>query len=514
MLKKAPLYPLFFALYPAAALLAQNISQVDASAALRPLAFSLLGSVLLYLLMGLVLRRWERAAALTLLAQVAFFSYGHLLHAVRGLSGLGTLIGRNVFLVPLLALLVLSAAWGLLRSRRDLRTWTPVLNLVTAALLLFVGLQLGWFYLRQATAQRPSVSADALHLPTGRAPDVYLIVLDSYARSDVLQQDLDEDNRAFVEELKKLGFQVPSCSRSNYNNTIYSLTAMLNLNYLDQLSVPAEQLVRSEDGLIPLFKHNRVKDLLEQAGYKTVAFQSGYAFLDWWDSRWFFYPDRQALLTQRLQPFETLFLKTTAFSLAIDYQMKFAAQPSAQASVHPYQDHIQLERFILNKLSNINAIAGPKFVYAHLAIPHRPLVFAADGSPLTDVGYFTDGDPVDWEHFRSGYTNQVEFVNSQILPIVRNILDTSTTPPVIVVMGDHGYYWGDTHYENLLALYLPPSPNQPALAANMTNVNVFRRIFSQVFGMDLPQLPDQSLQLDPQTAQFQTVPETLTCPNP
>jgi len=67
-------------------------------------------------------------------------------------------------------------------------------------------------------------------------PDVYIIILDAYLRSDVLKTTFNLDNGAFIETLTKMGFYVPSCSMSNYAYTPLSMASFLNMEYVQNLS--------------------------------------------------------------------------------------------------------------------------------------------------------------------------------------------------------------------------------------------------------------------------------------
>src|SRR5215203_5013861 len=72
-----PWYPLVLAMYPALALLSSNIGQVKLSAGWRSLLVSVLLVGLLFGLCYLILRNSYRAAFLSTLLMVLFFSYGH-----------------------------------------------------------------------------------------------------------------------------------------------------------------------------------------------------------------------------------------------------------------------------------------------------------------------------------------------------------------------------------------------------------------------------------------------------
>jgi hypothetical protein len=135
---------------------------------------------------------------------------------------------------------------------------------------------------------------------------------------------------------------------------------------------------------------------------------------------------------------------------------------------------------------------GPKFVFAHVLLPHVPLVFRADGSITTDDRYFreTFDQPTSNEYLIDGYKNQVEYINQRMLSIVEAIIKNSARPPVIIIQGDHGLLYYD-HFPILNAYYLPEGGSQK-LYPSITPVNSFAVVFNQYFGAQLSLLPDNS----------------------
>src|SRR3970282_1068515 len=71
--------------------------------------------------------------------------------------------------------------------------------------------------------------------PRGDSPDIYYIILDGYARDDILRKFYQLDNRDFLDRLGELGFYVAGCAQSNYAQTQLSLASSLNFAYLDSL---------------------------------------------------------------------------------------------------------------------------------------------------------------------------------------------------------------------------------------------------------------------------------------
>jgi hypothetical protein len=145
----------------------------------------------------------------------------------------------------------------------------------------------------------------------------------------------------------------------------------------------------------------------------------------------------------------------------------------------------------LDKLKSIPDKPGHQFVFAHLVIPHPPYSFGPNGEAIS----FNDGAPV--EERIKAYTDQVLFINHEILEVVDAILSKSEPPPVIIIQGDHGplpdiAFSGDEKMPILNAYYLPGTEAQKNLYPSITPVNTFRVILNSYFDQNLPLLNDVS----------------------
>jgi hypothetical protein len=174
------------------------------------------------------------------LSSLLIFSYGHVYNLFEMQPGWLSALGRHRVLAPLWIMLAAAGSWFLLRRLKDTRQVTRSLNaaaLVMAALPLA---QLAWYQWQSLQAREQPldlpVDLSALRLPPDQPPpDVYYIILDGYARGDVLSKTMGFDNTPFLSELQRLGFIVTLCSQSNYAQTELSLASSLNLVYLDRL---------------------------------------------------------------------------------------------------------------------------------------------------------------------------------------------------------------------------------------------------------------------------------------
>ena len=491
---RLPLHPLFFAAFPVLSLLAHNLVEVETDSGVRALIVSLAVAAAATAVLGLLLRRdWTSAAVWVTCALILFFSYGQIYAALKSTVVLGVTLGRHRVLGPGLVAVAIGGFY-LLRRAKDLHGTTLILNLTGLVLVVIPMVQISDRTYRSWRAQRLMADqASTLLQPAAGEPlpDVYVLVLDTYMRADALQREFGFDNTPFVGELEALGFYVATCSRSNYDYTQASLAALLNMEYLPGLFALLEEKRLANADVWYLIRHSVVRQELEQLGYRVFAFDSGYDWSRMVDADVYLSPRRVSPLIGTISPFEALLLRTTAASIVLDAST-IANANRVGGIVYPYGRHIALEEFILDQLPRVVAGPGPKFVFAHLLMPHVPYVFAEDGSIRTDPGFYSgpESEPIDETYRRLGYTGEATYLNRRVLEFAQAALRGSDVQPIIVIVGDHGLR-DDSRLQNLGA-YLVPDSAVPDFRPSITPVNVFRTIFDASFGASLGQLPDQS----------------------
>ena len=314
-------------------------------------------------------------------------------------------------------------------------------------------------------------------------PDIYYIILDGYGRADMLQTIHGFDNSMFVDALEQRGFFVASASQSNYARTLLSLSSSLNMQYLDTLSAamgtsnlwwPATNALQ----------HSEVRRILEHGGYKTIFFANNGQYSDIRDGDFY-----EAPFPIQLDIFSGLFVNQTNLSLLAKIDALGIANPS-------YDTHRRIILYTFERLPEVAALEGPKYVFAHIIAPHPPYVFDHEGNP-TDPPYpFTLSVE---EH--SGYIEQLQFVNRAVLATIDGILASSKSPPIIIIQGDHGPGTRTDHnslknsclYERfsiLNALYLP-GVEKNSIPMDLSPVNTFRFIFNTYFDGNLELLPNR-----------------------
>jgi len=502
-------YPFLIAAYPVLALLAANADQVRLSAVVRPLLLSWLLCAVVYALLAVILRHPERSAALTSWWLLLFFAYGHVYNALQEVTLLGESLGRHRYLgVVWLVLAVLGAAWILRRNAwgRSAR----ILNVTLAIAVILTILQVA-FYLIQtgllsASAPSPPTlpEGQVLRAAPGRVlPDIYYIILDGYGRRDTLDQVYHFDNTEFLAGLRRLGFVVAECSQSNYSQTQLSIASSANMQYLDALG---DSFRPGTDNLLPLrplIRSSAVRRSLKSLGYRTVAFDTGYTFINLQDADLYLSPR----LGNGLAGFELLFLRSTVGRIALD-SATLLPRLLAPGLQHPQDEHRERVLYTFNELERLGSEPGPKYVYAHIVSPHGPFVFGANGEPVNGPPV-TGGVGSEWE--QQAYADQARYISQRTLAMLEKLTAGSTRPLVILLQADHGPGWASQAGRMaILNAYRFPGAEQ-AISPGISPVNSFRVLFNSLFGTTFSLLPDVSyFSIYPAPFDFTIVPPS--CP--
>jgi hypothetical protein len=487
------------ALFPVLALLANNVGQAPLADGLRAGALSILAAAVVFGIGWLILKDIHRAALLSLAFTLIVFSYGHLYQSLEGWSVGGALLGRHRFLLPLWLGLALAGGLWIVRSPEAARRLTPGLNL-TAALLVSMPLAVLLIYQIRLGAVAADAAQSAPALPDGQSspqalPDVYYIILDAYGSQAGLQEAFGYDNSEFVQALESRGFFIGEGSRSNYAQTELSLLSSLEMDYLQTLG-------HDQCGSCPRaprIRNAAVLKAFDRLGYRLVALESGYPPTEWVDAE--LYLSRgtssmsRAQLLGGISALEAMLIRTS-IGLAVLDSLDVLPGVLAPLELGPLDDHRELVLFQLGQLARLPRLAGPKFVFAHIVAPHFPYVLGPGGEAVTPVpappGEAEDeGEALERES--DGYIGELTYLNARVLDLVDQILQTSETPPVIILQGDHGPGVGSVPIRmKILNAYYLPGGAARGLYPTISPVNSFRVVLNELFGMGLPLLEDVS----------------------
>jgi hypothetical protein len=526
-LEKYPLYPFLIAIYPIVYLMSENISHIGVNAGLRSVLI-LLGIALLAFLFSLLLsRNIGKSGIITLVMILAFFLvffilYAPLYHALRERQLFGMMLGRHRYLVPLTAFFILlsaMASWLLLRRTRQkpLRKTTFALNTVGIVLMLIplIGIVNG-VVKKQVTAQLKKEELPPLAVMTSvpeELPDIYLIILDMHTSDAALQFLTGYEDQTFSDALRDSGFYIAACSTSNYPVTIFSITSELNMDYVQNITDSRDTRV-----LYQFMQNSRVQRTLQEAGYHTYAFETGYKYTDLVNADEFYSPadTALALLTYPgVSPFESLILQVSGGKILYETreQLSKRMQYLIDAPYVEYRDRIL---YTLDTLPGLAETPGPKFVFTHILAPHDPFVFDEDGNTAFRKTPFTlDQDPeYDWKSYSTAYIKELQYLHKRILEIVSELQTNSRVQPIIIIQGDHGIprtWINDTQYEIYNAIYTGGQPLE-GVYSSISPVNSFRLIFNQFFGTDYELLPDEKYYMEKDSGDLVKERNEFTCP--
>ncbi|MCB2213800.1 hypothetical protein KQH50_00240 [bacterium] len=467
-----PWYVLVMAVFFPLFLYAQNLGQASLEDLWRPVVLSALVGLLIFGVVYLIFRDKTKAGLMTALIEVFVFSYGHIYNVLKQVALFGGLIGRHRYLIPISLLLIGILLWLIWVKMKDPEKFGQVVSILFLILTGFQLVQIAYYEISSVIAQNKAQRAMDVgddQTPGAVQRDVYLIVLDTYMRSDWLEDYFGVDNSGFIAQLEDYGFYVAECSRSNYAYTLLSMTAELNMNYLDALDLDYENLA-----LTAKLKNSVVRQHFENQGYDFVFYESGYPGVEMEDADRFI----EAKFAQRVRDFEYLYVETTLGLFIEDIFQEFF-QNSIDIDLQNYVNRVNST---LEGLQNPIDSDRPLFVYAHIVSPHRPKVFTENGSINTD-----------WEYdINSAAAGTYAYIDNQILKAIDAIMERSDPDPIIILQADHGDTYQSEYRTLILNSYYLPDGGDQLLYSTISPVNTFRVIFNYYFDENYPLLDDYS----------------------
>lgn len=483
MLGRIVVHPPLFASYAVLFLVAQNLEeQVTLGTAALSLATVVVATGAAFLVLATLLRSPGRGGALTSLYVFLFFSFGHLATLFEG--------AENVLVVVWLALAAVGSVL-IVRAEGELPTATMALNVISVVLVVMNVVPIVRF--EPGTLLTPIPEMRELEVPEpgevawDEERDIYYLIFDRYARSDVLEEMYGFDNRPFLRELERRGFFVAN-SVSNHQRTAHSVASSLNMTYLTHLE---EKHPASSDygPIYRMLKNSMVSAFLRQLGYTHHHVGS------WWNpTERVPTADVNHLYDKAISEFSGLLLDSTLWPALLDL---FGLGDEGRT-------HRGRVRFQFRELRSIATDPDPTFTFAHFLVPHPPYVFNADGSPATERD-------LDGRTPEESYIEQLRFTNDEILKLLDDLMaGPDGEDPIVVLQSDEGphparferekdaFDWweatDDELREKLLILnaYYLPGGGETGLYPSISPVNTFRLIFNAYFGTDLKLLEDRT----------------------
>jgi len=403
---------------------------------------------------------------------LGFYSYGYFFHQViwEAPTQIQMLQVLYISLIPLIILAF--------RHIQPDKVWKPFL--VTFAIISVI-------YPFTMVIIPPKIEANPIIDASEQKEldrSIYIIILDRYARADILEKYFNFDNSPFLGELKSRGFEVSETSRTNYNWTMNCMASMLNLEYLDTLLADSG-VSEAEKSYVPLRELQRNSTLEQLAGDNWINLGSWAGGIPNDDVLLGEYPSK-LISSTILHPALLLWNSFATKKWREDNTEKFPCK----AILYTKEWALHLLHAQFNTLQKHAQSTSNDVMLVHIISPHPPYIADADGNP---VDYSL---PVTEQ-----YIGQLQYTNKLIL----EWLDGVSPDDVVILMSDEGPIGhnslmpdsaivGDFASEQLIEIRqanLMATRGVP-LYEGITTVNVMRILTNKYLGTDLELLEDKA----------------------
>jgi len=436
-------------------------------------------------------RTVEKTTLLAVLWVTAFSVYGYVTESLLR-SGSAWLVGGETGLIGLVLITVIGPSLAIRRAQRSLAPVSSYVCLVAMLLVTYTSLSL---YLRlehrRAPVPRPRPPvAEREQSKAPVPPDIYLLVLDNYTKSDFLLQNFDYDNAPFERYLRSRGFVVPRHARTNYPQTQLVLASMLNFDYIQNLPPKAHLYDLIEDnGLAAYLKAHKYRFVFLPTGFKVTA------------------RNRNADL-QLPEPAEVkdefggVWQRTTMLPEMLRLGcIVLGCRAGRFVYVSEDADRIDWKFQQLSRLGS----PQPIFALAHIVIAHEPFLYQADCRHREPYWPTNAGIVGDTKAERA-YLDQIRCLNRKLTILIDSLLAAPGRERAILLQADHGYGRlgrklpdyralspnGLQERLSVFAAYRVPGLEPDSIADTISPVNTIRLILRHYFGADLPPLPEAS----------------------
>ena len=476
-------YPYFFSIFPILVFYSANSKEFEIGVIFFPIFLSLVFFIFLCLVLNLFFRDFYRSSLVLLVIILYFFSFGYCWEKYH--------INHNLFLIfytfffCLLLFLLLR-----IKQQHHLTIFFNIIGLYLIASSFFAIIP---YEIKRRTIKKIDANDTRIVLNRSKAsrPNIYYLIFDRYANSQILKDYYHYDNTDFIEYLKKKGFYLAEKSFANYPKTHLSLASSLNLDYLDEY---IKTIGRDNSDYTPVFdlvSDNRVARSLKSLGYRYLYFG------DWWNpTRLSKLADKNINLFVNSDEFSRKFMGTTVItSLLGNYYQ-------GNNLFGLFHDRVFKNiNYKLDRLAKVAKEKGPRFVFSHMLFPHYPYVF--DANCQRNDSKFSQPD-------KKRYIDQLKCTNMKIINLIDAII-TADSQAIIILQSDEGPFWEEEmkldgegvdwskvsddakkiHMKILNAYYLPGF-DYSQLYPEISPVNSFRIIFNRYFQTNLEILDDKS----------------------
>lgn len=497
-------HPFLIAIYSVLFLYAINKNEFRITVLPMPMGIVLVFAASVFFITYRIVKKLEIAALITSTAIFLSLSFMRFSGYIQAILSSTKLPLNDILVTFVLSCIVFFLIIKVIyREQKKLLVINKLVTFLTLGLVVYSAItiiqyefQHGRFFSKDTKNTKMKIQPVAY---TGDKPDIYYFIFDRYGGPRGLKEQYGFDNSNFLNFLKEKGFYVSMNSTTNYPKTFLSLGSSLNMEYLDFLTKKTKNGSSSDESIVtPYIRNSEVLKFLKERGYRYV--HSG----SWWEATSINQnADKNYILHYGVYPFAdeftTGFLNTTIAApiLQATFHDVSAVSSDPQNNLHRRMALYQFDNF-----KEIPNIKGPKFVFAHILLPHDPFVFDKNCNPISER-------IVNTMQHQENYINQVQCANKKIETLLNQILSESKTKPVIIFQADEGPFpmnsplppkqsWAtatDTALREkfpILNAYYFPGITDTHLYQTITPVNSFRILFNDYFHTHYQLLPDKN----------------------
>lgn len=463
--------------FPCAFLYAHNVDEAPFTSMFPFFGVFVLNAVIFFIIYGLILRGFGRAAFMTNMSMLAVINFSVCLsglqHLIPKLTPVALMIVFGVILLLLLALLL----W----KKPQLKILCGLFALSFGVLIAVNFVTAAVFNLR-ASDPPDSTEAFETYEPktlSGEKPNVYFFLFDGYGGAENLKHYYDYDNEPFLTALEDKGFTV---SRDSHNpeslRTVTIVPNLMNMNYV----IDGDMTTAQRDAF-----------LVMPNLFRTFA-DNGYQ-INLINHLNYFGSEGCNVLTEK-QSRRTIsdFLLKNSLYCQFDFitsELNHYIHADYVATyTGPLFNALDAEKTCWEHVGD-----KPTLTMGYIQCPHAPTILDKNGKLVDNY------ENVGWQWDRHElYLGQLEFVNSHILELVSTIQEHDPDA-LIIVQSDHGSRQANHYYsmgiagwetfdaptenlfmQNILNCVYYRGENFPI--QGLTGINTLRTVLNQMFGTD------------------------------
>lgn len=402
-------------------------------------------------------------------------------------------LSRYRYLLPLCLLTGLVLFVWLKRSRKDFSRITLYLNTLFIVLVAVDGVVIVRNLLTtRVQAGTSRINIEEISKNTGlKKPDVYFIVMDEYSGSTALKQYFNYHNNGIEDSLRSRNFFVAASPKANYPVTLMSMASVFTMDTIYWLQGRTQTEAKDYSIAREIISNSEVPSLFRGLGYKFYNYSI------------FPIANEPQIMDVGFIPVKLDLIISKTFVNRIKRDFIWRKFISESGSTNVMTEHYRrIYEGELNKIFSLTLTAAeqktaePKFVYAHLLMPHPPFLYDSTGAETK--GNFK-GDGYTEQGYKDAYLQYLVYTNKVIWQLVKDIQDKTKGQAVILLASDHGFRRLPKHREspvswanNFLSAYIPGN-NYHSFHDSMTNINLFPAVFNSIFNTKLSMLPDSCI---------------------